>query len=276
MTLLDVHDINFSYRSKQNVLKDVSFTVNEGDILCLLGSNGTGKTTLLRCLLGLEKIETGEIWGGSEELTHLSTKQRAHFMAYVPQSSTMTFSYLAYDVVLMGRVSHLAPGATYSQKDRDAAIHAMEELKIRHLSSRRFQELSGGERQMVLVARALAQESRVIVMDEPTANLDYHNQICILKAILRLSHRGFGILMTSHYPDHAFLACSSVALMKNGTIVDSGDPNLVVTSSSLSELYDSEVRVVPVEINGSSTKVCIPLLKDRDESDLDGKRRTCN
>ena len=184
-------------------------------------------------------------------------------MAYVPQSSALAFPYLAKEVVLMGRVSHLGTGASHSRKDWDIVAESLTRLQIAHLAERRYQELSGGEKQMVLVARALAQQAKLLVMDEPTANLDYHNQVKILTAIKFLADQGLAILMTSHYPDHAFLACSKVALMKGGLVVAQGDPDRVVTSESLTSLYNTPVRVTQADIGGGvMVKTCIPLLDE--------------
>ncbi len=260
--MLDAKDIRFSYRRGREVLKGVSLSVAPGDILCLLGSNGVGKTTLLRCLLGFARPSAGSVSVDGVDVAHLTARQRAHHMAYVPQHSSLAFPYTAREVVLMGRVSYLAGGAGHSARDREAADEAFERLRVTHLAGRRYQELSGGEKQMVLVTRALAQQAGVLVMDEPTANLDYRNQVRILAAIKQLSGEGLGILMTSHYPDHAFLACSKAALMSGGRIVSMGPPDEVVTSESLSALYDTPVRVGLTDIGGGSfVKTCVPLLE---------------
>lgn len=267
--MLEVSDLRFAYHANRgDVLKGVTFSLGEGEILCLLGSNGTGKTTLLRCLLGFSKPKGGTVAIDGKNIVGMAPKERAHHMAYVPQSSSLAFPYFAREVVLMGRVSHLAPGAAHSAHDKEVALASMRRLQIEHLAERRYQELSGGEKQMVLVARALAQEARLLVMDEPTANLDYHNQVKILAAIKHLAAQGLAILMTSHYPDHAFLACSTVALMSGGRIVDAGAPDDVVTSESLTALYDTPVHVARTDVGGVSIKTCIPL--------LDGARPGCD
>ena len=260
--MLEVSDLHFSYHAHREVLKGVTFDVGAGEIVCLLGSNGTGKTTLLRCLLGFSKPQQGGVVADDRLVSTMTAKARAHYMAYVPQSSSIAFPYLAREVVLMGRVSHLAPGAAHSARDKEASLEAMRHLQIEHLADRRYQELSGGEKQMVLVARALAQEAKLLVMDEPTANLDYHNQVKILTAIKHLASQGFGILMTSHYPDHAFLACSKVALMNDGRIVAFGAPDDVVTSERLPALYETPVHVVRADMGGLAIKTCIPLLDE--------------
>lgn len=258
--MLEVEDVHYSYHARREILKGVSFTVDDGEILCLLGSNGVGKTTLLRCLLGFMRPSSGTIRVDGQDAARLTVRERAHHMAYVPQYSSLAFPYTAREVVLMGRVSHLSGGAGHSAEDQRAVDEALERLQVTHLADRRYQEMSGGEKQMVLVARALAQQARLLVMDEPTANLDYHNQVKILAAIRYLAGQGLRILMTSHYPDHAFLACSKVALMSDGRIVSLGDPDDVVTSESLTALYDTPVHVARTEVGGVSIKTCIPLL----------------
>ena len=262
--MLEVRNLHYAYNAKRgDVLKGVDLAVDGGQIVCLLGSNGTGKTTLLRNILGFEKPRSGEILFGGAPAASMKARERARCMAYVPQSSGLAFPYKASEVVLMGRVSHLAPGAAHGEADRKAAMDALERLQVEHLANRRYQELSGGERQMVLVARALAQEARLLIMDEPTANLDYHNQVKILAAIKYLAGEGFGILMTSHYPDHAFLACSHVALLKGGRVTACGVPEDIVTGSSLTELYETPVHVCDVDVGGATVKTCIPLLDER-------------
>lgn len=260
--MFSVEDVHYSYDGTHEVLKGVSFDFSAGDILCLLGSNGTGKTTLLRCMLGLSKPRSGHVLINGQDTTKLKNAQRAHLMAYVPQSAKLAFPYRAHEVVMMGRVSHLRRGASPTAKDKQVVADSFDSLRISHLTDRRFQELSGGEQQMVLVARALAQEALLLVMDEPTANLDYHNQVKILAAIKQLASQDFGVLMTSHYPDHAFLACTKVALMKDGVVKGFGKPDDVVTSESLTALYDTPVVVTRADAGKLKIKTCIPILDE--------------
>lgn len=258
--MLEVTDIRYSYRPRgREVLQGVSFALDDGEILCLLGSNGTGKTTLLRCMLGFEKPKSGTVVVDGQDMARLSIKQRALHMAYVPQYSS-AFPYTAREVVLMGRVAHLNGASGHGADDERAVDEALERLQVTHLADRLYQEMSGGEKQMVLVARALAQQAKTLVMDEPTANLDYHNQVKILAAIKHLAGEGLRILMTSHYPDHAFLACSTVALMSGGRIQALGKPDDVVTSESLTALYDTPVCVTNARVGDEYFKTCIPLL----------------
>lgn len=258
--MLEIKNLQYWYKAERTVLRDVSFTVPSGDIVCLLGPNGTGKTTLLRCLLGLYTPKGGTVMLDGKDLNSLTNRERAKRMAYVPQSSALAFPYEVREVVLMGRVAHLSPGAAHRDTDREAVRGALERLKLTNLSRRRFQELSGGERQMVLVARALAQQSAYLVMDEPTASLDYGNQVRILNTIKHLADEGYGILMTSHYPDHTFLAGTRAVLLRDGTVMSEGTPDKVVTTESLTALYETPVEVSEAIAAHEKTKVCIPLL----------------
>ena len=267
--MLEINDLHFAYRYGREVLNGASISLEKGGILCLLGSNGVGKTTLIRCLLGFHKPTSGTMFIDSQDLAKMPPAKRAHYMAYVPQSSNLAFPYTAKEVVLMGRTSHLSGASGHTDLDHEISMACMDRLQISHLADRRFQELSGGERQMVLVARALAQDAKLLVMDEPTSALDYHNQVKILAAIKCLAAQGLSILMTSHYPDHAFLACTKAALMKNGQVISIGEPNRVVTTESLTNLYDTPVHVAFAEADGFRIKTCIPLLDESSFSRTD-------
>ena len=235
-----------------------------------MGPNGTGKSTLLKCILNLERAEKGKVVIDGKELLQLSANQRAKLVAYVAQSSSMVFPYKVKEIVLMGRVTHFKFGAAASQEDIRISQEALEKLGLASLSDNYFQELSGGQKQMVLIARALAQQSTYIIMDEPTANLDYSNQIKVLMTVNKLVEEGYSILMTSHFPDHSFLARGRVVMMLDGKIMAQGEPEEVVTSKNLTHLYSTCVCVTQAEINidehNKQTKVCIPVMEMRGES----------
>ncbi|MDQ7095677.1 ABC transporter ATP-binding protein [Desulfosporosinus sp. PR] len=260
--MLSVKGLSYCYRPERMILQDISFSLASQDILCLLGPNGTGKTTLLRCLLGLNKMKSGSIEINGCDITKLSASKRAKMMSYVPQATTMAFPYEAREVVLMGRVTHLATGGRPTNRDRDLADQAMERLGILPMSRALFNEMSGGEKQMVLVARALAQQAGIMIMDEPTASLDYSNQVKMLRVIKSLAAEGYSILMTSHFPDHAFLACNKAVLMRDGLFMAQGTPDDVVTTGNLSKLYATPVCVTTATLppRNEVTKVCIPIM----------------
>jgi iron complex transport system ATP-binding protein len=262
--MLQVENLRFAYVSDQPVLKDVTFDFNNRDVLCVLGPNGTGKTTLLRCLLGLARASGGRITLDGKDLTTAPARVRASYMAYVPQASTIAFPYEAEEIVLMGRIAHLKLGGSPSKNDKAVCRKAMESLGISHLRRKMFNQLSGGERQLVLVARAMSQQARILAMDEPTANLDYGNQARILRLIHHLAEEGYSILLVTHFPDHAFLACTQAVLMKDGVVKARGSPETVITSDSLTGLYETEVCVTETTLCdcGLTAKVCVPLVNN--------------
>ncbi|NLI14405.1 MAG: ABC transporter ATP-binding protein [Peptococcaceae bacterium] len=260
---LTVENLSFNYAKRPNLLDGVSLSVAEGDVLCLLGPNGTGKTTLLRCILGILKIKHGKIRVRGRDISSMSTKELAREIAYVPQATTTVFPYQVLDMVIMGRNPHLGVMSAPSARDEEIAREALSKTGILHLENSLFSEISGGERQLVLIARALAQQSNLLVLDEPTANLDYGNQARILKIINELARQGYSIFMTSHFPNHAFLACNKVAIMKGGKILAVGSPDDIVTDSCLSELYCASIKVVSARIldkQRKEVKVCVPML----------------
>lgn len=247
---------------KKAIGSNINLTVSTGEILCLLGPNGCGKTTLFRTLLGLLKPLAGNVTIDGDPLTQLSRPQVAQRIAYVPQSHTPPFPYDAIDIVLMGRSSRLGVFSQPSSADRDKALQAMHSLGIESLAHTDYTTLSAGQRQLVLIARALTQESRLIVMDEPTASLDFGNQAIVLDRIAAIAGAaqasGQGIVMSTHDPDQAFALNANVALMKSGTIVANGPTQQTLTSDRLSEVYGIEVTV---QTTDNGVPVCIPSLR---------------
>ncbi len=252
---LELRNAGFAYGST-SVFKNLSFGVDDGDILCLLGPNGTGKTTLFKAILGLLKLDEGSVFYAGEDISGFSRRDIARFIGYVPQNHNPPFPFSVLDVVLMGRTAHLNNFASPTKRDVQVAEGAMETLGIMHLKDKVYTEISGGERQLVLVARALAQEPKVLVMDEPTSNLDFGNQVRVLSHIERLAKSGLVVIMSSHLPDHAFLCATRVALMKDGGIFAIGEPDRVVTEENLREIYGVNVRIVEAS---DGHKVCIPV-----------------
>ncbi len=261
--MLTVENLCFSFSSKREILRDVSFSGESGDCLCLLGPNGTGKTTLLKCVLGILAPQRGRVLIGGAELTALSSRERGRRVAYVPQAGSTTFPYTVKELVLMGRIPYLEWGRAPGKKDVQAADRALESLNLRSFAERRFNELSGGERQLILLARALAQDAPVLVLDEPTANLDYANQIRVLSALWDLVKKKYTILMATHFPNHAFLAGTRVLLIKDGNIISQGFPEEVITEESMSGLYRTPLKVLSSSeerCRGGEVRVCVPLM----------------
>ncbi|MDD2759278.1 MAG: ABC transporter ATP-binding protein [Methylomonas sp.] len=245
------------YRHEQAlapVLNDIDLILGKGEMLCLLGPNGTGKTTLLRCLIGALRIERGTIRIAGK--TSTTARQLAQHMAYVPQASGESALSLL-DTVLMGRTPHFRPLAMPGRHDHDIALTALSRVGIERLAHRAYNRVSGGERQLTLIARALAQEPSVFLMDEPTASLDLGNQVRVLRTIRDLAADGLSILFTSHQPEHALLIDARVATIADGRITRTGPSSEVLNAETLSDLYRTPIDVVA--LNGAPV-ACVPRI----------------
>ncbi len=227
----------------RTVGRDIDLEVHKGEVFCLLGPNGSGKTTLFKTLLGLLPAQEGSVEVGGRPLDGMSRRQIARSIAYVPQAHAPPFPYSVIDVVLMGRTTHLGVFASPSDHDRETARTALATLGIADLADHDYSRVSGGQRQLVLVARALAQESPLLIMDEPAASLDFGNQARVLSETLRLARTGLSVILSTHDPDHAFAVASTVALLDNGRINAVGAPDAVLTGESLSRIYGTDVAV---------------------------------
>lgn len=247
--LLEVKNLSFAY-DKRNILQDISFQLKNGEILFLLGPNGCGKTTLLDCVLGYLKPRQGNIYLNGRNMKSIKAERIARQLAYVPQSHEKTFPYTVMNIVLMGRASYIRAFAAPSSQDTDIAKEMLDLLGIYHLKDRPYTHLSGGEAQLVMIARALVQKTDLIVMDEPTAHLDFKHEMVIMETIVDLVKKtGITILMASHFPNHAFyfenneLHCR-VALMDDCRILDLGTPTEVLSENNLRKTYNINARIV--------------------------------
>jgi iron complex transport system ATP-binding protein len=261
---LDVRAVTFAYPGAATLLDAVSFAVDAGESLCLLGPNGAGKSTLLRLLLALERPRSGEVRIHGRDAHTLTRRELARDVAYVPQAASMVFPFSVLDVVLMARTPHLAPLASPSARDERAALAALDQVGLAALAARPVLQLSGGERQLVLIARALCQEARVLIMDEPTASLDYGNQIRVLRIVGALQQRGYAVVMSAHNPDHAFAVATHAAILQRGRLLAFGTPAEVITTERLSALYGAPIHVVPVPVpagQGREAVVCVPRIE---------------
>lgn len=257
--MLSVEDLAFGY-GRRRIGAGLALTVEPGEVLCLLGPNGGGKTTLFKTLLGLLPPLDGRIRLDGEEIGRWSRRRLAASLGYVPQAQGGFFPFRVRDVVLMGRASRLGAFASPGPADHAVAQRVLETLEIGHLAERIYTEISGGERQMVLIARALAGEPRIVVMDEPTASLDFGNQARVLGQIRRLSRSGIAVVLSTHDPDHAFLCADRVALLHEGRLLALGTPAATITPETLARIYGVAVAVVALPGHGHA--VCAPILPD--------------
>jgi iron complex transport system ATP-binding protein len=254
---LEIRNAVLGYH-KKTILKHVNMEVHTGQTLCILGKNGSGKTTLFKSLLGVLPLLQGEILLNGENIKAWNRRKFARTIAYVPQARSLPFPFTVFEVVLFGRTAHLPAFSSPGKKDRIIAEGCLDRLKITHLKDRIFTQLSGGEQQMVIVARAMAQQPAFLVMDEPTSSLDFGNQIKIISQVNELKDDSLGILMATHSPDHAFMCDADVAVVHKGGIWQQGACNRIITEEILKEIYDIEVKIFP--ISAYSRKTCIPAV----------------
>lgn len=259
---LEVAGLTFAHDRSRYQLCEVSLAVAPGEVCCLLGPNGTGKTTLLRCLLGLLTPQAGTVRIGGGEVGRLSSRQLARRVAYLPQGTMTPFPFTALDIAVMGRTPHLTLTGTPTRADRRRAAETLEQVGIAHLADRPFNSLSTGERQLALFARALTQEAELLVLDEPTAALDYGNEVRVLQLIQDLGRLGRTIVMSTHQPDHALRCADRAVLLQDGRVIADGPPADAVTGELLTRLYQVRVHVLPTALrdaDGRQVRTCIAV-----------------
>jgi iron complex transport system ATP-binding protein len=248
---LSGHDLSIGY-SDRLVGEHLDVQLATGEVLALLGPNGGGKTTLLKTLLGLLAPKAGEVRLGDKPLSSYGSRERARLIAYVPQSHAATFAFTVEAVVLMGRTAHGNLFSRPTAADRAVAARVLERFGIAHLAERPYTMISGGERQLALLARALAQEPQFIVLDEPTASLDFGNQGKVMREIRALAASGHGVLFTTHDPNHAMRAADRAFLLRQGASLAEGATGSVLTRTQLEALYGAPVEIVTDTQSGTS------------------------
>lgn len=257
--LLELEDVRGGYGSG-DVVKGVSCSACAGEILCLVGPNGCGKTTLFRLMLGSLPLSGGKIQIDGRDTGKLSPRELANLIAYIPQYHAPVFSYTVLEVVLMGRASHFSSFELPKAVDREAAFEALEKVNALHLANKKYTALSGGQRQLILIARAICQSAKVFVMDEPAANLDYANHQLLMKVIRDLAEKGYCIVISTHSPEHPFAIGSKVLLMKEGKVAGFGSPGKVITPQSLEMVYGIEMDVITARDRyGAERTICLPV-----------------
>jgi iron complex transport system ATP-binding protein len=255
--LLAIDRLAFGYPGRV-VGRDVSLAVGAGEVMCLLGPNGGGKSTLFKTVLGLLAPLGGAVRVAGEATQGWSPRRRARLFGYVPQSGAGHFPFTVREMVLMGRTAHRGPFAAPSPGDHEATEAALGALGIAALAERDWLRISGGERQLALIARALAQAPQVLILDEPTANLDFGNQLRVLDEIRRLARDGLAVLFSTHHPEQAFACADRVALLHRGGLLATGAPESAITPATMQTLYGVDVAVVPIA-GHAPWRVCVPV-----------------
>jgi len=257
---IEVKNVRFSYGSI-DVLHGVNFTADSGDLVAVLGPNGVGKSTLFRCMLGFLKPREGEVLLHGRDIYAMSHIDVAKEIAYIPQSASPAFNYTVLDTVLMGMTNQIGTFQTPKKEHRDKAMAALESLGIAELADRGTNRISGGERQLVLLARSLVQDARILIMDEPTANLDYGNSFRVMQRIETLGAAGYTVIFSTHEPNQAFRYATRVLALSGGTVLADGVPGEVLTEETLSSLYRIGVAVRGVEVDGAEIKLSVPKVQ---------------
>lgn len=250
MTLFQTRGLTIGY-SKKTVLDKIDFSLSPGEVCCVLGANGAGKSTFLKTLMGLQSPLAGEVFFADRPLSAYTPAELARAVAYVPQAHSNGFAFSVEDMVLMGRSARLKWYATPSREDHDAAQAALEQMGIAHLARRFYPELSGGEKQLVLIARAIAGQARVLIMDEPTASLDFGNQIRVLEKIRELKASSMALIVTTHNPQHARYIAETVAIVDRTLGFAQGPAGKFLTTDTLSALYRIDPAILKQHLGGS-------------------------
>ena len=258
--IYDVRDIEYSYQANaRKVLSGVSLTLEQGEVLSILGPNGAGKSTLLGCMAGLLKPARGKIMLADKELDLLSPREVAKVIAYVPQNHTPAFAYTVLHFVMMGRAHDIGLFQKPKADDMEIAMEALKTLSIENLAHRPYTEISGGERQQATIARAVAQKPQAILFDEPTSHLDYGNQHRILRMIRSLSDLGYGIIITTHNPDHALLLGGRAAILDRDGALISGECEEIITEVRLNAVYNTDLRLLRIQELGRTAVLPLSL-----------------
>lgn len=254
---LSAHHITHAYRDGRLVLRGVSLEVHAGQIVYLLGRNGSGKTTLMRCLSGVLRPQHGTVLVNGQSLSALSATERAKRIGLIPQAHAIPFAYTVQQVVLMGRAPHLGLFGVPRRPDVDIAEEALEAVGLLALADAPFSQLSGGQQQLVMIARGLAQQCRVLLMDEPDAHLDLNNQQRVMTVVAQLAAQGLSFVVASHVPNNALVYAHEVLLLQYGRVLASGSPAHVLTEPLLSAAYELDTEVI-YDHSGSVARAILP------------------
>ena len=245
-------------RGTRVILDDVTISLRSGEIVALLGANGAGKSTLFRILLGFLKPERGEVRLDGMPLNQFSRRALARRIAYVPQAHVAPFPYSVRDVVLLGRLAETGIFRAPQAADHHTVDEVLERLAITHLAARPYTEISGGERQLTLIARALAQGAGILVMDEPMTGLDYGYQVRLLQHLVDLAGSGHTVLFSTHNPEHAVQVATRIAVLRDGAIMVDGPPPEIITPPLIRTLYGVAVSTLT---NAEGQMVIVPVME---------------
>ncbi len=247
---LEARNLSYAYRESR-ALDGASVSADAGELVCVIGPNGAGKSTLFRCILSLIRGYHGTVLVDGTDIRLMKNSELSRKVAYIPQDHHPPFDYTALEIVTMGAASSKGLFSSPGREDEEKALEKLSGLGMLDLAGRSYARMSGGERQLVLIARALAQDARILVMDEPTANLDYGNQIRVMEYVAGLAAKGYTVIASTHNPEHALMWATRVAVLMGGRIIEDGKPLEVITEELLEHVYGTRVRIVPkIQIEG--------------------------
>ena len=251
----ETENLSFSYGARE-VLRAVSFRGEYGEFLSVLGPNGVGKSTLFKCMLGILRPSGGRARVDGREIAPMSAAELARLIAYVPQSHSPVFNYSVLDTVLMGTTAQLGPFASPGKEQRALAEETLARLGIASLRHRGCRNISGGERQLVLIARAMAQRAKILVMDEPSSGLDFGNRVRVMDTVRGLTEQGYCVIQSTHDPDQAYRYSDKILALYDGGVLAFGSPKETVCSEVISKLYGLPIEVC--SLRDDSVRVCVP------------------
>lgn len=265
--ILSVKNASFSYKKQENILNNINLCAESGDVLAILGPNGAGKTTLLRCIMGFLKWNAGNSMIDGVDIQKLSYRELWQKISYVPQARSTATVFTALEMVLLGRASKLNIFGKPGEKDIDKAIAIMKRLNIARLCDKKCSEISGGELQMVLIARALASEPKILILDEPESNLDFKNQLVVLQTISELAADGMACIFNTHYPAHALQRANKSLILSNDGSFIFGNTTEVLTENNIEKAFGVKAYIGEFETKNAIIKNVMPVSVASDYDD---------
>jgi len=252
---LKVDHLSFAYKDHE-VLDDISFEANYGEFLSVLGPNGVGKSTLFRCMMGLLIPQKGHTTIDGADISSMSALELSRRIAYIPQFHDPVFNFSVLDMVLMGTAAQMGHFSSPGKAQVELAKTALDRMGIYHLRNRGYGNISGGERQLTLIARAIAQQAKILVMDEPSASLDFGNKMRVMQTVGRLTEDGYAVIQSTHDPEQAYMYSDKILALHGGKVLAWGTPQTTVSDAIISTLYNVDVEVC--SMHHDDVRVCVP------------------
>lgn len=242
--ILEVNNLSFHYHNSRTIFHEVSLNVDKGEVLSILGPNGSGKSTLLNCIANLYSPKSGEILLNGQPMSKMNLREVARVIGYVPQIHTPAYAFSVREFAVMGRTPYIGAFTTPGVEDYRIADEALERMGIAHLRDKPYTEISGGERKQVTIARVIAQQPQLILLDEPTAHLDYGNQHRVIQMLRQLAAEGYALIMTTHNPEHAIILNGKVAILNREGVLSVGQAAETLSAETLSNLYGLSIKTI--------------------------------